>query len=240
MKKITLKKQQLTKSLLILTSLFIMASCSVEKRQHLSGYHVTWKKNKRNNQSKQLTEKDSIIASETVISKKIEDPETRVEQNNLLVLETTKITPENLLSTNSTDLKNIINHEPIQVISEEIKSQPTLAKQKIDELPPTNEPKKKVEFFSLLSFISAVLILGLFFAFLFSPIGFSLTGYLLVTLAEYLIIASVIFGIIGLIRIKANKDKFKGKAFAIIGLAIGGIFLLSRLVGRVVNAFRYY
>jgi hypothetical protein len=94
--------------------------------------------------------------------------------------------------------------------------------------PPAQE--KKLEIFSLLSFIFLMIFFIIIFAgkFIHITIPYSISSYIILSLL-LLIILSFIFSLIGYIRIRVKKNYFKGEAFSNISLLITSIMFIVSL-----------
>lgn len=62
------------------------------------------------------------------------------------------------------------------------------------------------------------------------------SGVFLVSIGFLLAVAAIILGIIALVKISRHKDKYKGKIFAILGLAFGGAIVLSILIAYIISS----
>ena len=208
------------------TMLFILQSCSIQKRHYLPGYHIEW--------NSQRTQKESTPAhadlNSLVLPKSdIGTAETANEQ--ILQPDIANRTPNKDFTHTQLPSEHKTNY------SESIKSKSPIAQSAIkmeevvtkhskfaEVLKPSfnaayghfapNEEAPHTPAFSILSFIFGVL----FFVTLFSTSLWAIVGILFPILA-------IVFGAVGISKTRRD-GQLKGKGFAIAGLVLGIIGLL--------------
>ena len=207
----------------ILTSL-LTTNCTIEKRLFQPGYNIQWKKKipqrdaaeNVNRVSDSRNTSNSIISdsslSDLILAPKNFNPET---------LTTDKL-PESIVeSTKSIEQLDTIFSN--QVTHTKIATAP--AQKKAVDLVETEE-KKELELFGVMSF-------GLYFCSLIFAIlavfVFNLPAYLFV-IAGFMILLSLIFGIISVDRYRRNKSKYYRNFFGYFGL-IASVVTISLVIG---------
>jgi hypothetical protein len=218
-------RKLINSSSIILVILFVIQSCTIEKRAFMPGYHIDWNHSKTMTHTKSASEKtdDGIAKNEkdSIVNHVI------ITENN--VVENTVLTEKNEISQK---IEQPISKEKIQISSGKIK-------QKIESKEgETNNVAKKntlynikkfnnkknydddnggdLNVFSLISFIAAIL-------------SVAFVGITLISLT--LAVLGLIFGILG------NKELSRGdylynlnKTFALIGIILSSIMILVNLI----------
>jgi hypothetical protein len=231
--------------------LFLIASCSVQKRQYMKGYYLSWNKQKKQNkrtadeQPVQTNQEHKPVEQLLASSEKglerlpVIAPAIRlfeVEECDILLLhngdeikvKVTEITPKEIKYQVCGDAKGkVISIDKSKVFmikypngkNEVIKSEESETKvkktpERVDYQ--TAHRSKKMQPFSLIGFIFAILavfslaIFGLSFGFFAVPAIFG--------------VLAVLCGLIAIVFIKKNPDKYKGKAMAVLAIIFGLIF----------------
>ncbi len=243
-------------------SLFLVVSCTVQKRMHQPGYHVEWHSK---NSSKQQVNND--------IQPKIKHTEkATVEQNGDLSSETVskkiELTEPVDIASSSEDFfeeKNQVNRTPIYTVNyskekcdtiimkdgERIIAQVISASSELISFQKCGDTEKKVYKMDA----SNVLIIKYFndraevfgstkdvekmnisykqteilsvLSLILSILAILTTLFLSVFAGGVLSVITLIFGIVGYRKVNRNKDKYKGKGLAIVGiiLSVAGIVL---------------
>jgi hypothetical protein len=201
-----------------LTIIFVLNSCTMEKRVYTSGYHVAWKNGKHNSNKHELlhTENEKqIVRNQIVKVGQTVTATNSVEKTSARILIEDNITV-------SADKQQIIipKKEKINLL---LSNKVTTA----DEEKQT-EPSFKSEFKKgtkmLLADGDAPKTNGLALSgFICSLVGLFLFGFILGVLA-------LIFSAIGLGKINKDTSKWKGKGMAIAGIIIGIIDIVAWLI----------
>jgi hypothetical protein len=211
-----------TKNLIVVLPLFllVLASCSIEKRQHRSGYYIAWKKH--GNTTKQ-------------------DPATFGKGK-------TKVRPESLPLTASVNDRGIIplakeqgsaaDSSGTSVPGKKPKSSPHISGIKYGHLLKKQSPvlhrsgdgtsrqTVPTNVAAVAGFISALL--SILCVVLLYTSSFGAFSFFFILLLAILSLTGFILGIIGLKRAKSGK--FSGKAYAVAALAITSLLLFLLLV----------
>ena len=201
----------------------ILPSCTIEKRVHMAGYNVQWKKGKTKLDKKELAQNhvqqdegnqrlklDELKTSEGSanysVESEINESETNASLENKL-----HVSPE--ISLND-GLKE--SSEEVDIYEKSSKVNVAESKLRSDAIETEEEKAEpKVEGLGLAGFIIGIV--GWFM-----PFGLGLV----------MCILAIIFGAISMGKIKNNPEKFKGKGFAITSLIVGivGVGLLLLLI----------
>lgn len=243
-------------------SLFLVVSCTVQKRMHQPGYHVEWHSK---NSSKQQVNND-------IQTKRKHTEKATVEQNGDLSSETvskkTELTEPVDIASSSEDFfeeKNQVNRTPIYTVNyskekcdtiimkdgERIIAQVISASSELISFQKCGDPEKKVYKMDA----SNVLIIKYFndraevfgsnkdvekmnisykqteilsvLSLILSILAILTTLFLSIFAGGVLSVITLIFGIVGYRKVNRNKDKYKGKGLAIVGiiLSVAGIVL---------------
>ncbi|MBP7809170.1 MAG: hypothetical protein KA163_07755 [Bacteroidia bacterium] len=250
--------------------LVCFASCSLQKRHYMSGYHVSSYKKKhtvtKSSESKKAEVKKSYSANDESLvassdkgillpeSKKLSLFNTK-EECDLIVLKNADEVKVKVVEITETEIKYRKCEEPNGVIytykksdvfmikypngtKEMIKApveintnntdvyesvpQEKAVKEKKERPQKPKEAKKKVSAFSLIGFILSMVNFFVFFLSIFIYglfFGSAIIG-----------LAAVILSIIGLVKIKKNPDKYKGKSFSVLGIIFGLILFALALM----------
>jgi len=195
--------------------MFILTSCTMEKRVYMSGYHIDWKKGKNNKQA--LVNNDNEKKSEEnkiVPVVKLEKEVNIVDNSNTTVTEDNFIaSADNQQIITSEKKKNIFLTNPkINIQNEDNQNKPTF-KSEFKKgtkmiLAPSDDPKTNGSALA---------------GFILSLVGLFIFGFILGVLA-------IIFSAIGLGKIKKDPAKWKGKGMAIAGLIIGIVDIIGWLI----------
>lgn len=216
-------------SLLFLLIVFIVQSCTIEKRAFMPGYHIDWKSNKSIPASKAISEKANEISSKNEVDS-LHNDEIKSEnvaenlsksQSNQNIYKSKQehsfayqVVNKNVKTTATNLVKNKIIHLTTKKINQKvIKSNRTInQKNSYDD----EEYGSDLNIFSLISFIAAILSAALVAVPLIS-IGLAIGG--------------LVLGILGNNEI-SRGDYLYGlnKTFAVIGIVISSIIILVYLI----------
>jgi hypothetical protein len=188
----------------------LLSACSVQKRQYMSGYHVSWKKNKAkfDPNSEKITLKKVKQKDQAVVAT-VETPEVKKDEGltassskDEVTLQKTEEKPLIGTSTKENSVKNHVKKEVKKMIK-----------------PFTNLKAGRFNGFALASMILGILAL-------ISYYGAFVLGVL-----------AVIFGIIALRRIRENPE-MGGRGMAIAGLVCGivALVIMTIVVASVASA----
>jgi len=212
-------------SLVGLTIMFVLSSCTMEKRVYRSGYHTEWLTAKHRGHNGNY--KNGSLCTPVQ-----EDSSEQLDQTTVAATEQTTVEPD-LIDDNTTS-----TNDGIDIVASVDNKQIILPKKtkndwlsKTTEKPKNDEEQKptfKSEFKK-----GAKMILangdepktnGLALAgFICSLAGLFIFGFILGALA-------IIFSAIGLGKINKDSSKWKGKEFAIAGLVIGIVDIVAWLI----------
>ncbi|MBI4647534.1 MAG: DUF4190 domain-containing protein [Bacteroidia bacterium] len=196
----------------------ILASCTVEKRLYMPGYHFNWKNrgqkaNKhefpRNDIINNVEGEKTFYTDESCDISKNSDDNTEHEILMAYTGNSESINGTKFLETASTIPLNILNDYKNNFTK-------TVKKEVEKPMPPDSGPKTHglaiaSEILGILSVLALIPINGVY---VFAPLAFILC------------IPAIIFGFIALNKIQKYPDKYKGKAMARIGLVFGFISLI--------------
>lgn len=205
----------------IVSVLMISASsCSIEKRTYRKGYHVEWHNNKLVDQDMCQTEEpveDSVVAIsiDTAAHHAIEqckgsDPLLGQQGESPAGESQKPQAGEKIAGKRAEDRPKVISRFNFQ----------NTGRTQTD-TDPSAEDQRELDPVSMISLVSGILAYVTLFAniYIAGPI----------TVALFLV--AIVCGIIGIVRTTAKRDKYKGKAAAIIGLVLGcGIILITFFV----------
>ncbi len=222
---------KITSIILIIATTLTITGCTVEKRLFQPGYSIEWKK--------KIPQKGvNEITSTFSESKEDVDSITRKSSSNSLLLdrENQSLSLHGKQNIPTEDSTKSISKVPVEtqkhIISNgnenhEIDSNPS-QKKAIDI--PESEDKKELEIFGTMSF-------GLYFcslALAITALTFMNPGYILIV-AGFMIILSLIFGIISVDRYRRDKSKYYRNFFGYFGL-IASIVTISLVIGLAILA----
>lgn len=217
----------------LIPGIILLTNCTIEKRVFQKGYHIEWKKKKTKNTPSETSV--SLIES----SPKQAQPEERAasfpEKDSLSSIE--KTAPEKPETTQSPVINKNNSTSSTEQLPEPERIEPNqiIYKKKTPGQTYMNEnDATEVELFGVMSF-------GMYFA----AIVFTLMGIIafnsgyVVILAAFLLLLSLVFGIISVIRYRRNKERYRRNFFGYFGLiasmitiTLGGfIVLLAFLAG---------
>lgn len=215
-------------SLIFLLIVFIVQSCTIEKRAFMPGYHIDWRNHKSVPSSTSISEQAKEWSSENVIDSTFNNEYT-VE----LVTENKSETTLNQGITKNEQEQNVadqvVNKEVKVPTSASIKNKKTRLKstsinQNVIKLNNSINQKKQIDFnddygsgldyFALASFISGILALALIPASILLTISLGVIG--------------LILGIIANSNLSQGDDLYSlNKTFAILGIILNIIAILS-------------
>lgn len=202
-------------TILGISLLFVLSSCTVQKRVHTPGFHIDWHIADKKSNKKNINKTNS--EDQLVNKKQIQNPNY---DNNLDAsldnfIQANKITPLNInernelnddFKTETTKVKNAVGRRSGDEVNNfKPKDERTSSQNQL------NYSEKQIEPFSLIGFIAGLLGLILLFT-----VGFP---FLLGS-------AAVVLSIIGLSQFNKEPEKWKGKGFAIAGLILGLLTIL--------------
>lgn len=209
--------------------LLVLASCSIEKRQHLSGYNVDWKSKKSKKvELAEVQKTDEAKTKKTLKSttSEIEDQSLSASTNDDFTVIDPKISPQKP--------KSIEFSLPIKKDSKIFRKIKKSVERRIDKLEatlddPELEESKKVMAFGITGFVLGIL--GPMLV-LFGPLSFFPLGILLAPTA-------IIFSAIALKKHKTNSSQ-KGCGLALAGLIIGIVGVVFYLIDLAVYFWLVY
>ena len=192
------------KIIFVLSSILLMASCSMEKRVHMSGYHMEWNNKKYHPAKNEITGNDNskkdlaLVDKSENISNTNENANKAIEDNISVSIENDKIIIPQTEKYNlkSSQISNKIEEE--EEIKASFRSEFKKGANKIIKYI-SDDPKT-----------NGMAIAG----FVCSLVGLFLFGFILGVLA-------IIFSAIGLGKINKEPSKWKGRGLAIAGLIVG-------------------
>lgn len=199
----------MNKTFIALITVLVVTSCTIEKRAYNKGFNI-----QRSANFKRTSEHEH---QDTISKRSEKNSKGQINESVTNVLETPLIA-EQSVQTNGT-LPTSIERNEIQpkqqsLFVQELKQATHEAKQyffPINKKEDAEEPvKKKVDFYSLLGFITGVL-------------GIALFGFLLGVIA-------VLYGILGIRRINRQPEKLRGKGLAIAAIVLGVVDILVWIV----------
>lgn len=220
-------------SLLFLLIVFIIQSCTIEKRAFMPGYHIDWRSHKSIPASKAITEKaiesNSINDIDTTLNIEQKNENKRIiEEEKLtntpnLFNEKQKNNPKNITKkTNQLAQSKSSNLEVLKV-NEKQKSvalQKTVSKSNNYE---DDDYGSGINTFALISFIASVL-------------AIAFISIMLISLA--LAITGLVLGIIGNNEISRGDYQYGlNKTFAILGIVISSIAFLINIIAVLLVIF---
>jgi hypothetical protein len=212
-------------SSIILVILFVIQSCTIEKRAFMPGYHIDWNHSKTMTHTKSASEKtgDGIAKNEkdSIVNHVI------ITENN--VVENTVLTEKNEISQK---IEQPISKEKIQISSGKIKQKieskegetnNVVKKNTLYNIKKFNNKKNydddnggDINVFSLISFIAAIL-------------SVAFVGITLISLT--LAVLGLIFGILGNNELSRGDYLYNlNKTFALIGIILSSIMILVNLI----------
>ncbi|CAN5401865.1 hypothetical protein BH10BAC1_BH10BAC1_01910 [soil metagenome] len=210
------------KIVILLTAIFIISGCSIEKRHYNNGYRITWNLSK----TTAIERTHDTTYSELLV----ETAETKISE------------PENYPLTSSSDSvvyiinkKKAIFYTPVFVANDTLKAK--IKKEKKQKKEKIIDPKKQSEK-SIKLGIFAICLLVFGVALLLVVSNFSSFSIILFLLGAWSIAGSYIFSAIGLIKalkllnyLKSNpEENKKNKRKAMIGLILNALILLPLLL----------
>jgi hypothetical protein len=212
-------------SSIILVILFVIQSCTIEKRAFMPGYHIDWNHSKTMTHTKSASEKtdDGIAKNEkdSIVN------HVKITENN--VVENTVLTEKNEISQK---IEQPISKEKIQISSGKIKQKieskegetnNVVKKNTLYNIKKFNNKKNydddnggDINVFSLISFIAAIL-------------SVAFVGITLISLT--LAVLGLIFGILGNNELSRGDYLYNlNKTFALIGIILSSIMILVNLI----------
>jgi hypothetical protein len=202
---------------LVFCSTVLFNSCTVQKRIHNSGYHISYSKSLANSNNKDVI---SAVSSKVDVIKSNEDEELLVAEikevsdvfssNAIVKVKNSKKVEETLTVLNnesSSLVKESISGEPIQLVREIIDHKVDAKRLNLDG---DRNYEPTVHWGAVAGFICSIL--GIFFA-----------GIILGLLG-------VIFSSIALSKVNEQPERYSGKGLAIAGIIIGVVVLLLTLI----------
>ncbi len=190
----------------------ILTSCTMEKRVHMSGYHIDWHKGKNSSVLKSSDNHNKISN---------ENKAGLTEQSNLL-----NNTDDNYSNPNISNEEITASADNGQNIIQRKEKSNVLSRYKInsagdEQVKPSFKSELKKGTKMIMSHAEEPRNNGMALAgFISSLAGLLIFGFILGTLA-------VIFSAIGLSKIKKDPSKWKGRGMAIAGLVIGVIDIIA-------------
>lgn len=213
-------------SLLFLLIVFIVQSCTIEKRAFMPGYHIDWRSNKSIPASKAISEKATEISSKNEIDSLYNDEiksenvaENLSENQNIYKSKqelsiANQVVNKNVKTTATHPVKNKIIHLTSKKINQKVikSNRAIIQKNSYDD----EEYGSDLNIFSLISFIAAIL-------------SAALAAVPLISLG--LAIGGLVLGILGNNEI-SRGDYLYGlnKTFAVIGIVISSIMILINII----------
>lgn len=220
-----MKTQSTTWILFILTSLLV-TNCTIEKRLFQRGYSIEWKKKIPQRDADEIANRvsNSGNTSNSIIGDSSSSNLSLASANfNQETLPTDKL-PENM--TESSEQPDTIISNPI--VHSEVVSVPA-PKKAINQ--GETEDKKELELFGVMSF--GLYFCSITFAIL-AAFVFNVPVYLF-ALAGFMILLSLIFGIISVDKSRRNKSKYYRNFFGYFGL-IASVVTISLVIGFLILA----
>lgn len=213
-------------SLLFLLIVFIVQSCTIEKRAFMPGYHIDWRSNKSIPASKAISEKATEISSKNEIDSLYNDEiksenvaENLSENQNIYKSKqelsiANQVVNKDVKTTATHPVKNKIIHLTSKKINQKVikSNRAIIQKNSYDD----EEYGSDLNIFSLISFIAAIL-------------SAALAAVPLISLG--LAIGGLVLGILGNNEI-SRGDYLYGlnKTFAVIGIVISSIMILINII----------
>lgn len=200
------------KNLLVLIIGLLLFSCSIQKRQHLPGYHITYYKNYKSN-SKEINPKQVItVEDDELVTEQITQNEEAISKQSLnshdvVYSEENELKEERKPIIKTTKEQYVITYNLNSRKSKLLK----IKKAKVSTKKDLANDNQQISLFALLSFIFALLSLLLLLA-----IGFPF----------FMAVAAIVLSSIAIHRFRTGKDVGRGKGLAIAGLIIGILSLL--------------
>lgn len=205
-------------SLIGLAIIFVLTSCTMEKRLYTSGYHVAWKNGKHTSKKQELVSTEN---QKTDVTKQIVKDEQTVTTTNSVEKTSTGILIENDISVSNDKQQiilpkkekiNLLSSNKVTTVDEEKQTEPSFKSEfkKGAKMLLANGDEPKTNGLALTGFICSL-------------VGFFLFGFILGVLA-------LIFSAIGLGKINKDTSKWKGKGMAIAGIIIGAIDVVAWLI----------
>lgn len=241
---------------LIISFLLIMSSCSIEKRQYLSGYHIDWKNKKTALENNKPIEKNSFAKIE-ILEKEItstETPSTETQTNENTIDESFSASDKAIIIKHNI-LKNALEECDIIVLKngEEIRGMVVeigvseVKYKKCDNMMGPNYSIKKSDVF-MIKYTNGT-------KDVFKNESYSeqkpnnnyktkkslrvnrlaLWGFILALVGLFILpiplgIAGIIMGIFGLVKISKNSEFERGEGFAIFAIIIGLLDLIAGIL----------
>jgi hypothetical protein len=218
-------RKLINSSSIILVILFVIQSCTIEKRAFMPGYHIDWNHSKTMTHTKSASEKTEYNIAET--EKDSSTNHEIIAEND--VVENTVLSEKNEISQK---IEQPISKEKIQISTGKIKQKIELKEGKTNNVAKKNtlynnkKDNSKNNFFndnggdlnvfSLISFIAALL-------------SVAFVGITLISLT--LAVLGLIFGILGNNEISRGDYLYNlNKTFALIGIILSSIMILVNLI----------
>jgi hypothetical protein len=205
-------------SIIGLTVILGLTSCTMEKRVYMSGYHIEWNKNRHhadkselasNNNAKQTEQNQTVTVEQTETASNAVDDSFAppVNEENL----TASVGNEQIILPQKEKI-NLSSSHKVKTTDEEKETKPSFKSEfkKGAKMILANADEPKTNGMALAGFICSLA-------------GLLLFGFILGTLA-------VIFSAIGLGKINKDPAKWKGKGMAIAGLIIGVVDIVAWLI----------
>lgn len=181
---------------------FVLSSCSIEKRIYFPGFHIVGKKLSKNSNEKQLVIEDTLNNADKKIkiNGHIQEAESQTRYNaDTFNLENVELTASNkplikIKAQSSHIIKKTFDDDPNSIV-----------------LPTTAAEEPKTNSLALIGFICSILGLTIFFTFIGSILAIAICS-------------------IALSVINNNPSKWKGRKLAIAGLILGILELIATIV----------
>ncbi len=220
-----------TSIIFIIVTMLAIAGCTIEKRLFQPGYSIEWKK--------KIPQKDANeTASKFSDSKENADSIAHTSSSNYALLEKNKPLPlsgeENSpvpeLTKNNSEVPTKTQEPIISYRNESHEIDPVLSQKKAIDIIEA-EDKKEFELFGIMSF-------GLYF----SSLALAIAGIVLLTspyffvAAGFMILLSLIFGIISVDKYRRDKAKYRRNFFGYFGM-IASLATITFVLGLVAFAW---
>lgn len=197
-----------------LAIMFVLNSCTMEKRVYTSGYHVAWK-NGKHNSNKHTENEKQIVRNQTVKVEQTFTASNNVGKTSAWILIEDNISvsadKEQIILPKKEKI-NLLSSNKVTTADEEKQTEPSFKSEfkKGAKMLLANGDEPKTNGLALSGFICSL-------------VGLFLFGFILGVLA-------LIFSAIGLGKINKDTSKWKGKGMAIAGIIIGIIDIVAWLI----------
>jgi hypothetical protein len=207
----------------------VLTSCSVQKRMYSNGYNINWNSKINKAKPQQLATIESELPTTQTQDEVIASASTNVLNNSEMIITPPKITPP-LITRHITKRNNSIAN---QDSSDYIRTQPNntnnsaKATEQIVTHPAAISGLTFTIIGAILTILGAILIVT-------ADLVALIFGALFLFAAAASLVTGGIFGIIALIAIKKNKQKYKGNTIALIATVPLALIALLMLISLIV------